>query len=96
MKLQPEVRGIFGSSWLHSQETIKINPHLSWMNRLFLDNGGILVHLGEASPDSGFLVGSEQRRKLYEIGEYRPREALFIWPKAAFLAWADRTSEAVE
>jgi hypothetical protein len=93
MRLQPEIRGIIGSSWLHSQETMTITPHLNWINRLFLDNGGVLLHLGQASPDSGFLVGSEKRRELYEAGEYRPREALFIWPRKPFLAWAHRASQ---
>ncbi len=88
MELQPDIRGIVGSSWLHSEETMQISPHLNWINRLFLDNGGLLVHMGSASPDSGFLVGSQQRRELYDSGVYRPRHAMFIWPRIAFVKWA--------
>lgn len=88
MELQPDIRGIIGSSWLHSEETMRFSPHLNWINRLFLDNGGLLVHLGPASPESGFLVGSEQRRQSYNSGAYRPREAMFIWPRDKFLQWA--------
>ncbi len=87
MELQPGIRGIVGSSWLHSEETMRISPHLAWINRLFLDNGGILVEMGAASQDSGFLAGSQQRRQLYESGAYQPRHAMFIWPRVEFLRW---------
>jgi hypothetical protein len=90
MELQPGIRGIFGSSWLHSEETMRVSPHLNWINQLFLDNGGLLVHMGPASPDSGFLIGSQKRRQLYDSGAYRPRNAMFIWPRTAVLNWVHR------
>lgn len=90
MELQPRIRAIIGASWLHSEETICNSPHLAWLNRLFIDNGGILAHLGPAPPDSGFLVGSQQRRDLYAAGAYRPRNAVFIWPRRDLLEWANR------
>lgn len=88
MELQPEVRGAMGGSWLHAEETMEITPHLRWLNDLFLDNDGILIHLGPAAPDSGFLVGSQKRKELYEAGKYHPRHAVFLWPRDALLAWA--------
>ncbi len=90
MELQPSIRGIFGSSWLHAEETMRVTPHLAWINRLCLDNGGMLAHMGPAPESSGFLVGSAKRRELYESGEYRPRVALIVWPRAAILEWARR------
>ncbi len=92
MELQLAIRGIIGSSWIHSEETMRISPHLQWLNNLFLENGGLLVHMGEAPVDSGFLVGSRQRKQLYDSGEYRPRNAMFLWPRAAFLNWARQLS----
>lgn len=88
MELQPAIRGLIGSSWLHAEETMKISPHLEWINRLFLDHGGVLLHLGEAAPDSGFLAGSQRRKELYASGAYRPRIAMFIWPRNELLQWA--------
>lgn len=88
MELQPNVCGVLGGSWLHAEETMAISPHLAWLNSLFLDNGGILVHLGPAPESSGFLVGSQKRKELYEAGKYRPRHAVFLWPRHALLAWA--------
>jgi hypothetical protein len=90
MELQPEIRGAVGGSWLHAEETMEITPHLRWLNDLFLENGGLLLHLGPASIDSGFLVGSKKRQELYEAGKYRPRNAVFLWPREALLEWARR------
>ena len=90
MELQPAIRALIGVSWLHAEETIRISPHLDWINRLFLDHGGLLVHLGEAPADSGFLTGSQRRKELYDSGAYRPRIAMFVWPRKEFLEWAQR------
>ncbi|HWF11546.1 MAG TPA: hypothetical protein VG297_23925 [Bryobacteraceae bacterium] len=87
MEMQPEIRGIITASWLNSEDTLRISPHLRWMNDVIVNNGGILTHLGLAREDSGFLVGSPERQRLYEAGEYRPREGLFIWPRDAMLRW---------
>lgn len=87
MEMQPEIRGIITSSWLNSEDTLRISPHLGWMNDVIVNNGGMLTHLGYAKPDSGFMEGSPERRRLYEAGEYRPREGLFIWPRVAMLRW---------
>ncbi len=90
MELQPRIRGIMGCSWMHSDETTQVSPHLGWLNRLFLENGGTLAHMRPATEDSGFLVGSPKRKELYDSGVYRPRNALFIWPRKALLDWANR------
>jgi hypothetical protein len=87
METQPEIRGVMAASWLNSEDTLRISPHLRWMNDVIVNNGGVLTHLGLAREDSGFLVGSPERQRLYEAGEYRPREGLFIWPRAAMLRW---------
>jgi hypothetical protein len=98
MELQPEIRGIVTSSWLHSEDTLAVSPHLRWMNRVFLENGGTVTHLGYAEPDAGFLVGSPERQRLYDEGKYRPRNALVIWPRRAVLAWLSsyRAAEALK
>jgi hypothetical protein len=88
MAMQPDICGVLGGSWLHAEETMAISPHLRWLNDLFLSNGGILVHLGPAPENSGFLVGSEKRKELHRAGKYHPRHAVFLWPREALLAWA--------
>ena len=90
MELQPEIRGIVTASWLNSEDTFKITPHLRWMNTVFLENGGTVSSIGKAAPDSGFLEGSPQRRKAYDAGEYHPREGLILWPRTEVLKWLER------
>ena len=93
MALQPEVKGLIMASWYHSTETIRVSPHLAWTNRTPVDHGALVTHIGEASPSDGFLVGSEQRRKLFEAGEYKPTIGLVIWPRRSLLAWASAHPE---
>jgi hypothetical protein len=90
MELQPEVRGIITASWLHSEDTLRISPHLGWMNRIILENGGTVSHIGYSDPNAGFLVGSPERQRLYNEGKYRPRDGLVIWPRHAVLDWLAR------
>ena len=90
LELQPEVRGLFTESWLYCDSTATVSPRLAWLRQFLLDNGAILVSLGPAAADSGFLVGSEERRSLYDTGKYRPKMTYALWSRRAMLAWACR------
>ncbi len=87
LALRPELRAIVTDSWLYSKETQRVSPHLAWTTRLFEENGGIVVDIGMASPDSGFLVGNAERQKLFSTGDYRPTRTAVIWPRRAALEW---------
>lgn len=93
LELQPGVKGIMTMSWLYCESTAAATPHLAWMRRLFLDAGAAIVDLGEAPADSGFLVGSAERRKLYEQGTYRPQTSCVLWPRRRVLEWARQHPE---
>jgi hypothetical protein len=88
MALQPEIRGLMMASWYHSVETIAVSPHLAWTNRTPLSYGAVLTHIGPASPDDGFLVGSRERQRLFDSGRYRPRTGMLIWARRDLLRWA--------
>lgn len=88
MERQPEIRGLITASWLHSPETFAVSPHLSWLNAVFLENGGYVLPLGPVDIDSGVLHRSPERQKAYDEGTFKPAEALVIWPRAAMLGWA--------
>jgi hypothetical protein len=88
LALNPEVVGLATESWLHSPETLRVSPHLAWLNRPFNEHGGMVVVIGEASESSGVFTGSAERRRLYEEGRFRPTTAMVIWPRAAMLQWA--------
>ncbi len=93
LRLQPAVKGIATSSWLYAPETARVSPHLGWLRKLIVENGGAVADIGRAAPDSGFLEGSTERKRLYEGGEFRPREYAAIWPRRAILDWAARHPE---
>ncbi len=90
LELQPDVLGIVSSSWLFCASTGNITPRLAWLRDFLVTNGAIAADCGPAPADSGFLVGSEDRRRLYEEGSYRPASTLVIWPRSAILRWASR------
>jgi hypothetical protein len=93
MALQPTIRGMVIASWLHSPETFKVTPQLGWLNKPFIDCGGLIVDLGKDDPKAGALVGSRLRKELWEKGEFVPRMAAAIWPREAMLRWAAQHSE---
>jgi hypothetical protein len=88
MERQPHVRGLITASWLHSPDTFLVSPHLAWLNRVFLENGGRVLPLGPVAADCGVLHRSPERQKAYDEGTFRPTQALVIWPRAAMLSWA--------
>ena len=90
---QPHVKGLVASSWLHSSDTFVVSPHLAWMNRTFLENGGLVVRMGPADPDCGVLSRSPERKRLYDAGLFKPTTGLVIWPRREMIAWAQRHPE---
>jgi len=89
LELQPEFHGSIACSWLYCPSTAILAPRMAWMREFFLDHGAVLFPIGPAPTDSGFLVGSEERRRLYEQGSYRPTMTCVVWPKPRMLAWAN-------
>ena len=84
---QPSIKGMMAGSWLHSLETHRVSPHLSCLNRPWLEAGGIYTDLGPADPDDGFLTGNSERAALYRTGEYKPTFGLVICSRDQAIAW---------
>ena len=93
LEKQPDVRGVMLKSWLFCESTARVTPRLAWLRRTPLAAGARIVDLGEAPPESGYLTGSEERRKLYVLGEYLPRMACVLWPRQALIEWANQHPE---
>jgi hypothetical protein len=88
MERQPEVRGFAACSWFRAPSTHAVSPHLAWLSRVFLENGGLVVDSGRADPDCGVFHRSTTRRRLYEADRFTPRLGLVLWPRQAMIAWA--------
>lgn len=92
LEKQPVVKGLMLCSWLFCESTAKVTPRLAWLRQTLESAGALLVDVGPAT-DSGFLIGSEDRRKLYEQCAYRPRTVCVLWPRKNVIDWADRHPE---
>lgn len=88
MRRQTEIRGLIAEAWFHAPDTYKVSPHLAWVNRVFLEWGGVVVNSGPAGADSGVYERSEVRRRLAEEGKFEPSLGLVVWPRRAMLEWA--------
>jgi len=96
MESQPGMKALFTCSWLYCESTAVVSPRLAWLREFFAKQGAFIGSIGPASSDSGFLVGSEERRKLYEKGSYRPQMTYVLWPREDLLDWARRHPELEE
>jgi hypothetical protein len=87
-QIWPGIRGLVASSWLHSPETYRVSPHLSFINKPFLESGGMVTTMGKADESAGYLAGSTQRRDLYEAGKFKPTLGLVLWSRRQMMQWA--------
>jgi len=90
LEQQPNVKGLYAESWLYCESTSRVSPHLAWLRDFFRENGAFIASTRPAPVNSGFLVGSRERRELYNKGLYAPRITYVIWPRGAILEWSRR------
>ncbi len=88
MALQPEVKGLVASTWLHSPATFAVSPHLAWLNKVFAEHNAVVATMGPATLDSGVLVQSVERQRAFAEGRFKPTLGLIVWPRRDVLAWA--------
>jgi hypothetical protein len=93
LEKQPNILGVMVGGWWYCDATAQVSPHLAWLPRTPRSGGALLADLGPAPADSGFLVGSDERRKLYEQKLYQPRLTCVLWPRKGLLEWANRHPE---
>jgi hypothetical protein len=93
LEKQPEVRGLFHTSWMFCASTGRVTPRLAWLREVPEAAGAFMVDLGPAAEDSGFMTGSEERRKLYAEGSYRPRSVCILWQRKSLIEWARQHPE---
>jgi hypothetical protein len=88
MALQPEIKGLIASSWLHSPDTFAVSPHLAWLNKVFGEHGAVVATMGAASPDCGVLTRNVERQRAFDEGLFTPTLGLIVWDRRDMLAWA--------
>lgn len=93
LEIQPDIKGFLTSSWFYAEETFRVSPHLNWLTKVFRENGGMVVDMGPAPPDSGVFTRSPERKSLYESGEFRPTNALVLWGRNEMIKWSSSHPE---
>jgi hypothetical protein len=88
LELQPSMKGIMASSWFHDPAAVAANPHLACLNKLYLEEGGLITTVGDAPDDAGFLEHNARRKEQLEAGTLRYKTGLALWPRRQAIAWA--------
>lgn len=86
-QLFPGIRGLVASSWLHSPDTYRVSPHLSFINKPFVESGGMVTTMGKADKSAGYMAGSAQRRQKLQTGEFQPTLGLVLWSRKQMAEW---------
>ena len=93
LELQPTIKGILSSSWLHDPAAVKRYPYLSWLSRPYLETNGLITTAGPAPADSGFAEGNVGRQEQFAKGELRFQMGVAVWPRSAAIEWAYKHPE---
>jgi len=97
LRLNPEVKGVFGTAWFYDPEVESVSPHLGYLRRRRVENGAVGFLYGatrEAAANA--LARSRTRRRLYEEGKYVPVSYYLVWARDDLLRWAERCAEGAE
>ena len=95
MRANPDVVGMYSSSWWYDEALNDISPNLSFLRQHPAAGGARFLDLHGPNPQR--LVdpfsGSPERKALYEQGLYEPRDILYYWSRSALLRWASAQAE---
>jgi hypothetical protein len=84
------IKGIYRNSWFLDPQLEKISPGLAYLRKVPLQNGARFFSSGTRKNDvRNALAMSSVRRKLYDQGKYLPVSHAYVWPRTAFLGWAE-------
>lgn len=89
LERHPEVKGLYGSSWLIDPAIERVSPRHAYFRKQRQDNGAWVFRVGE-DLHGGALETSATRRRLYEEGKYIPTAYLVVWTRKKMIDWARR------
>lgn len=90
LEFQPQIKGILASAWFHDPAAVERYPHLTWLNRPYLEANGLITTAGPAPADSGFMEHNEDRQGQFKKGDLTLRIGIAVWPRHAAIRWADK------
>jgi len=91
LELDPQIKGMMGSSWWFDPALEAISPNLSFLRQVPLENGAQLFRVGTSATATQHAIHlCAERRRLYDSGDYLPTIYLLAWTRQDMLAWANR------
>jgi hypothetical protein len=86
LRADPQLRGIFGTSWFYDPAAIRLSPRLAFLRDGPTARGGLFFRVGRDAESCALAVAtSPTRRAAVEAGSYRPCRYGLIWPRADVL-----------
>jgi hypothetical protein len=93
MKGDPGLRGVYRKSWFLDPAIGQISPHLAFLREFPMQHGARFFPCPTRPVDiQDALKLSPPRQRLYREGKYRPTVYAYVWPRTAFLRWAETDS----
>jgi hypothetical protein len=91
LELNPEIKGMMGSSWWFDPALESISPNLGFLRKVPLDHGAQLFRVGTSAASTQAAIHlSAERRRLYDSGKYLPTIYMLAWDRNNLLGWAKR------
>lgn len=87
LEINPDIKGIVGSSWYYDPQVPAISPHLGFINKLLAENGAYWFFSHIEGSNSGAFATSETRKQAFDAGKYLPRNYVVFWPRGRVLSW---------
>ncbi|WP_143467509.1 hypothetical protein [Leptolyngbya ohadii] len=89
LRRNPEVKGVFGSSWFYDPHLETISPGLLYLRKIPELGGAKTFKWGNSPMDvENATCKSARRKQLYEQGKYVPTSYIFIWSRQDLIQWA--------
>jgi hypothetical protein len=86
----PELLGVFGSSWFYDPVICNISPRLQYLQSVPLAGGAkFLYYSTGGAAIANATSTSESRKKMYDAGEYIPKNYMMIWSKKSLKSLAN-------
>jgi hypothetical protein len=95
LKLNPEIKGMQGSSWFYDPALAQISPRLAYLREVPCENGAHVFFVRNEGKGSNALAKSKSRGDLYDQGKYTPKAYLLVWPRQKLIDYSDQNIELI-
>lgn len=93
LKRNPDIKGIYRSSWFLDPAIDRISPRLSYLRLVPAENGARFFRTYTRDLDIQHATcNSPERKQLYDEGNYAPTCWGYVWPRNSVIKWAGRHS----